>query len=207
MLQHFKEPLIDYPSLLQVLIGYAKPRDKISALLASHELLRIKKGLYLICERVGDNPYSKEHIANLIYGPSCVSLEYALSFYGLIPERVTTLTSITPKKNKIFSTPLGVFTYRYIHGSKYFVQVMQQQISDNIYVLMATPEKALADILILNKNLNIKNKKALKIYLFEDLRVDEVQFKKLNKNLIQELSAVYRNDSVDWLLELLEEAL
>ena len=64
----------DYTVLTSVLGGYAGPRQKIHELLRSRAIVRVKKGLY-------------------VFGPSCVSLEYALAYYGLIPERVETVTS------------------------------------------------------------------------------------------------------------------
>ncbi len=63
-------------------------------------------------------------LANLIYGPSYISLEYALQYWGLIPERVETVTSITGKRNKFFTTPLGNFSYRYLHKSKFIQGVL-----------------------------------------------------------------------------------
>src|SRR5205085_9208942 len=98
---------IDYQFLLSLLLEYARPREKISAWLKSGELIRVKKGLYIFGPQVAQGPYSPEVLANLIYGPSAISLNYALSFYGLIPERVTTITSITNKRNKQFSTAVG----------------------------------------------------------------------------------------------------
>ena len=59
-----------------------------------------------------DTPISTEILANLIYGPSSISLDYALYYYGLIPEHVRVVTSITPQRNKIFNTPIGQFTSR-----------------------------------------------------------------------------------------------
>ena len=61
-----------------------------------------KKGLYIFGKSVALQPYSKEVLANLIYGPSAISLSYALSYYGLIPERVHIVTSITNNRIKTF---------------------------------------------------------------------------------------------------------
>lgn len=80
---------IDYQFLLSTLSEYARPRDKISEWLKSGDLIRVKKGLYVFGEHIALTPYSHEILANLIYGPSAISLSYALAFYGLIPERVT----------------------------------------------------------------------------------------------------------------------
>ncbi|MBW1967626.1 MAG: hypothetical protein JRI48_09680 [Deltaproteobacteria bacterium] len=86
----------DYQTLLCILSGYARPRDKITDLLRKGDIIRVKKGLYIFGEGHRKAPYSREVLANLMYGPSYVSLEYALQYYGLIPERVEALTSVTP---------------------------------------------------------------------------------------------------------------
>src|SRR5207302_3122946 len=86
---------IDYLFLSGTLKGYAQPRNKIKAFIAHKDLIRVKKGLYVFGPKVARIPYCKELLANLIYGPSAISLEYALSFYGFIPEKVEELTSIT----------------------------------------------------------------------------------------------------------------
>src|SRR5436190_9717139 len=88
-----EKEIIDYTFLISVLSNYASPRDKITAWLKSGDLIRVKKGLYVFGKDVALTPFSHEVLANLIYGPSAISLSYALAFYGLIPERVTTVTS------------------------------------------------------------------------------------------------------------------
>src|SRR5262245_31791812 len=105
---------IDYLLLTSLLKQYKRPRDKITQLLKSGALIRVKKGLYIFGSRYAKKPYILETLANLIYGPSYISLEYALAFYGMIPERVEVLTSVTNKRDKIFKTPVGLFTYRYL---------------------------------------------------------------------------------------------
>lgn len=75
----------DYQALLQALKDYAYPRDKITDLLAKGVIVRVKKGLYVFGDAYRTRPYSREILANLIYGPSCVSLEYALHYHGLTP--------------------------------------------------------------------------------------------------------------------------
>lgn len=83
---------LDYQQLVAILRPYAKPRDRITALLADGSLVRVRKGLYVFGERYRREPLIREALANLIYGPSYVSLDYALSRYALIPERVVAVT-------------------------------------------------------------------------------------------------------------------
>ncbi|MBN1355757.1 hypothetical protein JXA40_05740 [bacterium] len=102
--------IFDYQQLTDALSHYRKPRDKITRLLADGSIIRIKKGLYCFGEAFRKAPLHRELLANLIYGPSYVSLEYALNFHGLIPERVERVTSVTPGPSK----PLSVFSHTVI---------------------------------------------------------------------------------------------
>ena len=110
---------VDYQFIVSALKEYARPRDKISTWLKSGELVRVKKGLYIFGKTVALQPYSKEVLANLIYGPSAISLTYALGYYGLIPEKVSTITNITTNRIKSFTTCVGTFQYYRLHPNKY----------------------------------------------------------------------------------------
>ena len=109
--------IFDYQVLTDALSDYSKPRDKITKLLAGGAIVRIKKGLYCFGEGLRRGPVSREQVANLIYGPSYVSLDYALSYHGLIPERVEVVTSVTTRRSRKFETPLGSFSYRMLNTS------------------------------------------------------------------------------------------
>jgi len=95
----------DYQTLLVCLKNYARPRDKISALLKKDFIIRIKKGLYIFGDEYRRSPYSREILANLMYGPSYVSLDFALQYYGLIPERVEAVTCVTTGRLAGFQRP------------------------------------------------------------------------------------------------------
>ncbi|MBN1684009.1 MAG: hypothetical protein JW855_01000 [Gammaproteobacteria bacterium] len=195
---------IDHLLLRDTLKDYVKPRDKITRLLKSKTLLRVKKGLYVFGEELTQKPYHKETLANLIYGPSAISLEYALAFYHMIPERVEILTSITNKKDKVFKTPLGIFSYRYINIKKYAIGITQLLLDKTHPILIATREKALADVLTLTPNLRLKNVKTLETYLFEDLRIEKEQILSLNRPRLRKITAIYKNHHVNLLLQYLE---
>jgi len=164
---------IDYLFLMDLLKNFRQPRVKIGWLLKKGVLIRVKKGLYVFGPEFSRIPFSKEVLANLIYGPSYISLEYALSFYGIIPERVETVTSITCKRNKQFNTPVGNFTYRYLHPQKYSAGIAQHQLDETHYILIATPEKALADFIYLScKITGLETDGDIQNFLFEDMRFD-----------------------------------
>jgi hypothetical protein len=185
---------IDYQFLLSILNEYAHPRDKISGWLQSGDLIRVKKGLYIFGQRLAQTAYSLELLANLIYGPSAISLSYALSFYGLIPERVTTITSITNKRNKSFSTPIGEFTYQYIHPLKYPVEIELIESSNANHFLIASPEKALCDhIYLTDKHIPLLTMNELERYLFHDLRIDESALRKFRITRLNQISTSYQD--------------
>jgi len=93
ILKKIVTPYVDAQILLCLSGTYKEPRERINRLSKKGDLIRLKNGFYLIADRIAQGlPY--EQIANLLYGPSYVSLEWALSFYGMIPERVHTVTSM-----------------------------------------------------------------------------------------------------------------
>ena len=135
--------VFDYQVLLDALAGYRKPRDRITKLLAGGMIVRIKKGLYCFGEAFRREPISREYLANLIYGPSYVSLEYAMGYHGLIPERVESVTSVTTRRSRAFTTPWGISpTGR--SGSPVIPWAPRSRRPARPF-LMASPEKALAD--------------------------------------------------------------
>jgi predicted transcriptional regulator of viral defense system len=189
----------DYQTLLDCLKDYNRPRDKIRALLRNGVVIRVKKGLYVFGTDYRQGTFSRELLANLIYGPSYVSLDYALSYYGLIPERVETVTSVTCSKNRAYSTPVGYFTYWAIPLDYYRIGIDIIQISKRRSFLMATPEKALADKVCRNQGSNIQRVEELEFYLFEHLRIDPGELNRLRPRYLKEISQHCRY----WKIELL----
>lgn len=91
--------------VMDELKNYASPKARLTRMLKSGELVQIRRGLFL------DNTHiSPRVLAPVIYGPSYISFQYALSGASLIPERVPVITSATFNKNKdkLFRTPLGL---------------------------------------------------------------------------------------------------
>jgi predicted transcriptional regulator of viral defense system len=184
--------VLDYQQLTSLLRGYAKPRDRITALLAGGELVRLRKGLYVLGERYRRQPLVREHLANLIYGPSYVSLDYALSRHGLIPERVDEVTSLTTGEHRRFVTPLGVFSYRATTARRYAPGVEWHGDGVARY-LMASPEKALADKVASERRLGRPALTVMRAYLLEDLRIDADGLTRLDVPRLQAIAHAYRS--------------
>ena len=183
---------IDYAFLLSALSEYARPREKISAWLKSGDLVRVKKGLYVFGPNVALAPYSSAVLANLIYGPSAISLQYALAFYGFIPERVTTVTSITNKRNKNFTTPVGDFIYHYLNPRKYPLGITLMNASEQQPFLIATPEKALCDVIYLTCEKNtLTTLHEVETFLLYDLRIEGTALQSLQVSSLMAISKLY----------------
>ena len=162
----------DTAALKAALDDYKSPKDKITTLEQSGLLIRLKRGLFVVSPMVHSQPLSKELIANHIYGPSYISLQTALSFYGLIPERVHTVCSMTTKRSSSFINPLGNFDYISVPAAYFAIGIRQEIVNNNYAYLIATPEKALCDMIVETKGLKLQSIKAIQNYLEEDLRVD-----------------------------------
>jgi len=188
------QEIVDYNQLKAALKGYAQPRKKISQWIRSGELTRVKKGLYVFGQASARGPYSLELLANLIYGPSAISLNYALAYYGLIPEQVRTITSITNKRNKEFNTPVGLFSYRYLSYERYAIGIQLMSFENKMHFLIATPEKALCDLITLAlKDMDFRSEEDVERYLLEDLRIDDDALKEFNRELLSEIGRRYRS--------------
>ena len=163
-------------------------------------LVKIKRGLY------SDDLYNdKEVIANICYNPSYISFEYALSYYGVIPEVVSTFTSATfgKKNNKIYHMKDSTFDYRSVPDEVFPMGVLIMKNSKNISYKIASKEKALCDLLY--SKYPVRSIKDLKTLLFEDMRIDENEFLKMNVEFIKEIAPLYHSNSLNVLKKYLNK--
>ncbi len=181
--------------LHQVFHTYANPKAKIRSLVQKGELIRLKRGLYIRPDCL-KNPRWKAGIANRLYGPSYISLQSALRWWGLIPEQVPHTTSVTFRKNrkKVFDTPAGTFFYRDIPANVYPLEFFLES-SGTPRFLIASAEKALCDLLYTISG--IRSLKEVEELLFEDLRLDEELFDDLDPHTLFRLSFLYGTETLD----------
>ena len=198
--------IVDYGFVMDCLKNYSFPRTKLTQLLKTEALIRIKKGLYVFGPLYSRQPYSLEVLANLIYGPSYVSLEWALHTYGMIPERVEEITSVTTKRSRMFTTPIGRFSYAHRPALAYSVGVERRQISDYQGFLIATPEKALVDLLTIRRGKVSKISEIAQL-LFEDFRIEEEDLQKLDLSLLKKINDVYPHSTITLLIDFLSKEL
>ena len=102
-------------------------------------ILQVKRGLYVFPDVLPSDLY----IANKIYSPSYISLEFALSYYGIIPENVYEITSVTTKATRRFETLGKIFSFRKIKKSAYTGYGVEKQGGLSFYI--ADAEKAFVD--------------------------------------------------------------
>ena len=195
-MRRMPQTIFDYQYLTHVLRQYSYPRNKITRLLREKEIVRVKKGLYVLGDAIRQKPLVREVLANLIYGPSYVSLDYALSYYGLIPEQATTVTSVTSGRSRVFQTPVGRFTYRQIGLAAFRTGMDRVEREDGQAFLIATREKALADKLAAEKKLAIQSQRELTRYLETDLRMNIEDLAALDSEQLEGIAAHYRSKKI-----------
>jgi predicted transcriptional regulator of viral defense system len=166
------------------LAGYRHKGAKISSMTRKGEIIPVRRGLYVFPEQLRRETLSRGALANRIYGPSYVSEDFALGYYGLIPETVQMVTSIARGRTREFTTPFGVFRYRYCRSRAYSLGVTLAGEGQNRF-LIATPEKALFDKTLFDQRFDGSD---VEQYLFEDLRIDEEALRRFRRTRIAELA-------------------
>lgn len=177
----------DHALLTGYLKKYRSVRDKISLMLERGEIIRLRRGLYIRSSLYGGTVESLE-VANLVYGPSYISLEYALAYYGMIPERVESITSVTPKRTKTFVTPICTFSYEHIPLDSYAAGISLEN-RNGTGILIATREKALCDRVALAAN--IRTIGEIEAYVLENLRIDEEVLAEMSSDRLVDMAQVY----------------
>lgn len=177
--------------------NYSNKNNKISREIKNGNLIKIIKGLYET-----DKNTAGYLLATSIYGPSYLSFDYALYYYGIIPEKVFNYTSATfaKKKKKQYDTPFGTYLYRDIPKEVYPLGIKLVEEEKYSYQI-ATVEKALCDKLY---TLNIVNNlDEFERLLLIDLRIDIEELRKMNIDDIEEISKIYHSTNVKFLYKYL----
>jgi len=151
---------------------YLRPNDKISYEISKGSLIKLRKGWYTKQESLEQEEYLKFNAANLIYGPSYISLFSALEYWQLIPEIVRITESVTLKRMINVKTPIGTFKYRNVPENVFSLGIKPVRIGD-LSFLIANPAKALCDIIWTTSNIQLRSQKEARTFLIEDLRIDE----------------------------------
>ena len=192
--------------ILDMLKDYKRPNDKISDLIKNGDLIQLKKGLYVPGVSLDVAGPELFVIANHLWGPSYVSLESAMSYWGLIPERVYQVSSITLKLSKKYKTPKGIFSYRAMPFPYYSFGTLSVELSPRQVAVIATPEKALCDKIITTSGLILRSRAQTLGFLLDDLRMDRALLGKFDlKALSLWIKDAPKNESLRILVKTLEK--
>ncbi|MFH1771187.1 MAG: hypothetical protein ABH872_00020 [Candidatus Omnitrophota bacterium] len=173
--------VIDSSSFAMLDEKLADIRHQVSGWVKKGYLLQLKKGVYIFNDTFRKEPPTHRFIANYLVSPSYLSLEYALGYYDLIPEKVTVYSSVTTKKTQTFSNVLGKFDYQSVKESLFFGFTKADSVSQRFFI--ALPEKAVLDFFYLRED--IKGEPGE----FEAFRFQNLEIIKLKR--FHEFSQVY----------------
>ena len=162
-------------------------------------LIRLKRDFYLITAKIQKKKPEAFEIAALLYGPSYISMESALSFHGWIPESVPIITSACSKRSNKFENYLGTFIYYNIPITVFHIGVSSiYNNEDKTNILIADPWKAIADYIYLKKRSwpNV-------IAFSNDLRIELDLIQNSDLNLLEILVRTYPNTRVKNVLKIM----
>lgn len=169
------------------LVDFSAANAKVSSLVRAGYLIRIKKGFFCLSPRLTGKDVNAYAVANCLYGPSYVSFETVLANEGLIDDRAVEVVSAVNRRGKMYDTPIGRFSYVTVPPRWFSIGVRSRKVNDS-RVLVASREKALADVLFAKANLRIVSPKSLKSFLQEDLRFDLCNFTNPDLSVFRELA-------------------
>lgn len=181
-----------YNQLLDEYSNYGNSKTKITRLVKNGVLIKLKKGMYEDDTKIDHS----ELYANYLISPSYISFQYMLAYYGLIPEAVYSITSATTLKKKKTEIVLSNnirYSYQDIPKSAFNFGLTTTD-SNGDKILVATVEKALTDLIYLYTD--IVSIKDIKELLFEDLRIDEIEFYTLSSCKLLDFASLYPSTSL-----------
>jgi hypothetical protein len=205
-LRKFEGQPITRQVLLHLLKDYKYPSDKITDLVKKGFLTQVKAKVYIPGPQVSIRPPELFQLANQLASPSYISMEAALSHWGLIPERVYEITSAITGRARLYVTPVGRFRYTrlplpYFSFGQCSIELLPAQVA-----IVGTAEKALCDTIIATSGLWFRSARMAKDWLLEEMRMDHSGLQMLNIGLIQEwLDDAPKKDSLQQLIKALED--
>lgn len=164
-------------------------RNNLTRWLKKGYLVRLRQGYFAFPEYKGKHDYTL-YFANRIYRPSYISLHTALAFYGIIPEAVVQITSITSLKTASFTNDFGEYSYLSVKERLMFGYELKP-VANQLAIQFATAEKALLDLLYLYPFYNTEHE-------VEALRLDEDYLRnELKKELLLEYATTFQSKALD----------
>jgi len=185
---------------------YKRPNDKILSLKADGLIEPVKKGLYIAGRSLGAERPESALLANHILGPSYLSMESALAHYGLIPEKVFAVTSMTTKASRKFQTSIGLYTYTNLPLPYYAFGLATVSLSKDQQAIMAIPEKALCDKIATTAGITLRSQSSARDCVFGNLRMEEDDLAKFDLNTMSSwLENAPKKESLEMLIKMIEK--
>ena len=205
-IREYAEQPITKQVILDLLKEYKRPYDKITELVKEGILILVRRGVYIPGPNLNMPKPESYLLANHLLGPSYVSLESALSHWGLIPERVYETSSVTIQKTAVYNTPAGRFSNRQIPVPDYSFGIQRVELTKKQIALMASPEKALCDKIITTSGLLLRSSKQAKEFLMEELRIERSLLQNINyKEISKWIINAPKKSSLEILIKTLKE--
>ena len=173
------------PITTDILGDYKAPLQKIMMIERNGELLRRKRGLYVVSPNISGTKISMSLIANHLYPYSYISMQTALREYGLIPERVYTIKSTAMGRSQNITTDMGEFVYTGCSPDYYPIGVNIKDCNNYSYMI-ASPEKALCDLVASTPGLNLRYLSDTRAYIEDDMRMDMEAFAQMDTQIIEQ---------------------
>ena len=190
---HFTEAIENYSGqpltrqiLMDLLQGYRRPYDKINELVNQKVLVQVKRGVFIPGPEARVPAPETMLLANHLWGPSYVSSDSALSYWGMIPERVYETLSMTTNLAKMYKTPVGRFRYIRLPLPYFSFGIQRVELAAKQMALIAGKEKSLCDKIITTQRLKLRSVKQTREYLMQDLRISRDALRELNTGVINE---------------------
>jgi hypothetical protein len=203
-LEVFKNIPVQTSAIASLYPDITSANRKVANLEKSGRIIRLKRGMYVVSAEESGLLLSPGLIGNLLYGPSYVSMLTALREYGLIPERVEVIESMTTHLTVSFENPVGTFEYHHCAKDYYSIGITQRE-EEGVTYLIATPEKALCDYIVCTPRLPLRFIKETYIFLEEDLRLDMDAFIEMNVDIFRQCAALSKKQqAINNLIKILE---
>ena len=178
---------------------------KVAQLERAGEIIRLRRNLFVVNPEETGLPLSSGLIANHLLAPSYVSMQTALRYYGLIPEAVYTTQSMTLKHSRSFDTPVGRFEYKNMSREAFSIGITSINMQSYAF-LMATPEKALCDLIANSPKVNLRYQKDVENYLEEDIRMEIDDFRNMDISIFERYAQVgKKSKSIETLIKYLRK--
>ena len=178
---------------------------KIRQLESNNAIIRLKKGTYIVSPEFSRVPINTYLIANHLSSPSYVSMLSALRYYGMIPEDVYIVQSMTLNKSKQFDNKLGTFTYHHTDQPSFSIGLNYYRQDETAFVI-ASPEKALCDYIANTPYINLRYLSETERFLEDDLRLDMDAFRQMDINIFRQYAFVgKKKNSIETIIKLLEK--